>query len=180
MVKWTGRGLVVKRPGVLSKVQMLNLVLGVGVLSLLPNKESLGLFSGLLQSIRDDVVIHFSFFRKSLLSAIFPSAVLGPEMAAPLLWAPGILWFCLLEDLHAHKMPRLRGGGGVGLFLGGSGVEVPTLFLWARRGIFQFEGGTLIRVSPGMNGTVTLCSMRAATVLSRKCGADCGRPSKSR
>ena len=30
MVKCTGRGLVVKRPGVLSKVQMLNLVLGVG------------------------------------------------------------------------------------------------------------------------------------------------------
>ena len=36
MVKCTGRGLVVKRPGVLSKVQMLNLVLGVGVFSLLP------------------------------------------------------------------------------------------------------------------------------------------------
>ena len=36
MVKYTGRGLVVKRPRVLSKVQMLNLVLGVGVFSLLP------------------------------------------------------------------------------------------------------------------------------------------------
>ena len=36
VVKYTGRGLVVKRPGVLSKVQMLNLVLGVGVFSLLP------------------------------------------------------------------------------------------------------------------------------------------------
>ena len=36
MVKCTGRGLVVKQPGVLSKVQMLNLVLGVGVCSLLP------------------------------------------------------------------------------------------------------------------------------------------------
>ena len=35
MVKYTGRGLVVKWPGVLSKVQMLNLVLGVGVFSLL-------------------------------------------------------------------------------------------------------------------------------------------------
>ena len=32
------RGLVVKRPGVLSKVQMLNLVLGVGVFSALPKK----------------------------------------------------------------------------------------------------------------------------------------------
>ena len=39
MVKCTGRGLVVKRPGVLSKVQMLNLVLGVGVFSLLPTLQ---------------------------------------------------------------------------------------------------------------------------------------------
>ena len=37
MVKCTERGLVVKRPGVLSKVQLLNLVLGVGVFSLLPS-----------------------------------------------------------------------------------------------------------------------------------------------
>ena len=36
VVKYTGSGLAVKRPGVLSKVQMLNLVLGVGVFSLLP------------------------------------------------------------------------------------------------------------------------------------------------
>ena len=40
VVKCTGRGLVVKRPGVLSKVQMLNLVLGVGVFSLLPRDGS--------------------------------------------------------------------------------------------------------------------------------------------
>ena len=39
MVKCTGRGLVVKRPGALSKVQMLNLVLGVGVFSLLPKEN---------------------------------------------------------------------------------------------------------------------------------------------
>ena len=38
MVKCTGRGLVVKRPEVLSKVQTLNLVLGVGVFSPLPIK----------------------------------------------------------------------------------------------------------------------------------------------
>ena len=36
MVKYIGRGLAVKRPGVLSKVQMLKLVLGAGVFSLLP------------------------------------------------------------------------------------------------------------------------------------------------
>ena len=40
VVKYTGRGLVVKRPGVLSKVQLLTLVLGVGVFSLLPNFRS--------------------------------------------------------------------------------------------------------------------------------------------
>ena len=39
VVKYTGRGLVVKRPGVLSKVQMLTLVLGVGVFSLLPKNR---------------------------------------------------------------------------------------------------------------------------------------------
>ena len=43
VVKCTGRGLVVKRPGVLSKVQMLNLVLGVGVFSLPPNDANLSL-----------------------------------------------------------------------------------------------------------------------------------------
>ena len=39
VVEFTGRGLVVKRLGVLSKVQMLNLVLGVRVFSLLPKKK---------------------------------------------------------------------------------------------------------------------------------------------
>ena len=45
VVQYTGRGLVVKRPGVLSKVQMLTLVLGVGVSSLLakmPTKTGVG------------------------------------------------------------------------------------------------------------------------------------------
>ena len=42
MVKCTGRGLVVKRLGVLSKVQMLTFVLGVGVFSLLPRKVRKG------------------------------------------------------------------------------------------------------------------------------------------
>ena len=41
VAKCTRRGLVVKRPGVLSKVQMLNLVLGVGVFSLLPKDSVL-------------------------------------------------------------------------------------------------------------------------------------------
>ena len=37
--------------------------------------------------------------------------LLGPEMAAPILWAPGIFSFFLLGNLHAHKIPRFRGGG---------------------------------------------------------------------
>ena len=49
-------------------------------------------------------------------------------MAAPILWAPGILGLFLLENPHAHKIPPLRGGSWV--FFGG-GVEVPILFLWA-------------------------------------------------
>ena len=27
----------------------------------------------------------------------------GPEMAAPILWAPGVFWFFLLGNPHAHK-----------------------------------------------------------------------------
>ena len=43
VVKYTGRDLVVKRPGVLSKVQMLNLVLGVG--GLFPSSKPKGVFA---------------------------------------------------------------------------------------------------------------------------------------
>ena len=32
---------------------------------------------------------------------------------------------------HVHKIPRFRGGGILGFFLGGGG-GVPILFLWAR------------------------------------------------
>ena len=56
------------------------------------------------------------------MSVIFPPAILGPEMAAPILWAPGIFWLFLVEIPHAHKIPRsrrgcwgfLEGGGGGG------------------------------------------------------------------
>ena len=71
--------------------------------------------------------------RKSVVSIKFPPVILGPEMAAPILWAPGIFWFFLLENPHAHKIPPFRGGGFLGffVFLEGGGVEVPILFLWA-------------------------------------------------
>ena len=59
----------------------------------------------------------------------FPPAILESEMAAPILWAPGIFWFFLLENPHAHKIPPFRGGG-FWVFLEGV-VEAPILFLWA-------------------------------------------------
>ena len=62
--------------------------------------------------------------RKNGLTSLFKEvrvfkAILGPQMAAPILWAPGIFWFFLLENPHAHKIPPFRGGFWV--FLEGGG-----------------------------------------------------------
>ena len=65
--------------------------------------------------------------RKILVSVKFVSAILGPEMAAPILWAPGISAFFLQENSMSIKFLVL--GGGILFFLGG---WVPILFLWAR------------------------------------------------
>ena len=40
------------------------------------------------------------------------------------LCAPGICWLSLQEKLHAHKIPRFRGGGGVLWALGGRGAPI--------------------------------------------------------
>ena len=59
-------------------------------------------------------------FRKILVSVKFLSAILGPEMAAPILWTPGKKPPFCRKNLHVHKIPRLRGeyilgfGGGGG------------------------------------------------------------------
>ena len=45
------------------------------------------------------------------MSVKFLSAILGPEMAAPILWAPRISVFFLQGNLNVHKIPRFRGGG---------------------------------------------------------------------
>ena len=52
-------------------------------------------------------------FRKSLVSVKFLSAILGPEMAAPILklWPPGKIALFLQDYLHAHKSPRFTLGG---------------------------------------------------------------------
>ena len=55
------------------------------------------------------------------MSVKFVSAILGLEMAAPILWAPRISAFFLQENFHVHKIPRFGGGGGGILGLGGGG-----------------------------------------------------------
>ena len=51
------------------------------------------------------------------MSVKFVSVILGPEMAAPILWTPGKMRsFCRKNPVH--KIPRFRGGGGI-LGLGG-------------------------------------------------------------
>ena len=50
------------------------------------------------------------------------SGILRPEMAAPILWAPRISVFFLQEDIHVHKIPRIRGGRDFG-FGGGGGAD---------------------------------------------------------
>ena len=67
--------------------------------------------------------------RKILVSVKFVSAILGPEMPAPILWAPGKK--CVLSAGKPVSVKFLvLGGGGYFWVLGGG--EVPILFLWAR------------------------------------------------
>ena len=68
------------------------------------------------------------------MSVKFLSAILGPEMAAPILWTPGKKKkrpFC--RKSHVHKIPRFRGAGGgtLGFFLGGGGSS-DFIFMGAR------------------------------------------------
>ena len=50
---------------------------------------------------------------KILVSVTFLFAILGLEMAAPILWAPRISVFFLQENLHVLKNPRFFWGGGI-------------------------------------------------------------------
>ena len=63
-------------------------------------------------------------FRKILVSVKFVSAILGPEMAAPILWAPGKMRSFCRKKAMSVKIPPFKGGG-----VWGGGV-VPILFLW--------------------------------------------------
>ena len=56
---------------------------------------------------------------KSLMSVIFLPAILEPEMAAPILWVPGIFGsFCWKTPMPIEFLVL---GGVVGFFEGGSG-----------------------------------------------------------
>ena len=63
------------------------------------------------------------------MSIIFLPAILGPEMAAPILWAPGIFWFFLQENPHARKIPRFLGGSFFFFFLWGGGGSANFIFM---------------------------------------------------
>ena len=56
------------------------------------------------------VIVESSFEQNKPHIRNFPPVIPGPEMAAPILWAPGIFWFFLLDNPHAHKIPLFRGG----------------------------------------------------------------------
>ena len=60
----------------------------------------------------------------------FPPATLVLEMAVPILKAPGIFWFFLLQNPNAHQIPCFKRGG-VAFFGGAVEAEVPILSFWA-------------------------------------------------
>ena len=78
---------------------------------------------------------------QSVVSIKFPPAFLGPEMAAPILWAPGILGLFLQENPHAHKIPPVRGSSGSFLEAGGGSAS----FIFMGAGIFLTEVGPRIQ-----------------------------------
>ena len=86
------------------------------------------------------------------MSIKFPPAILGPEMAAPILWAPGIFWFFLLENPHAHKIPPFRGVLGFFRRVGGSAN-----FIFMGVGIFpKFRRVTIRGAQPSARLSVEI------------------------
>ena len=77
--------------------------------------------------------------RKILASVKFLSAILGPEMAAPILWTPGENTFFLQGNLHVHKILVLGGGLGILGFGGGGSAD----FIFVGSGIFLKAVGGL-------------------------------------
>ena len=76
--------------------------------------------------------------REILMSVLFPPATLGPEMAAPILWAPGIFGsFCRKTPMPIKFLFLGGGGGGVsGRFQKGGGK---CQFIFMGVGIFPHK-----------------------------------------
>ena len=70
-------------------------------------------------------------------------------MAAPILWAPGIFRFFLLENPHAHKISPFRGGRGVLGFVGRGGGSAN--FISMGVGIFPRHLPVLLGRGKGFN-----------------------------
>ena len=96
--------------------------------------------SGELGGNKDHNLRGQKFIRKILVSVKFLSAIMGPEMGAPILWTPGkMLPFCWKN--HVHKIPRFRGGGYFGF--GGGGVgSADFIFMGARIFLKKIEANS--------------------------------------
>ena len=115
-----------------------------------PEKESRGpklesLRPGVPQKVSNKSQDKSENVRQSVMSIEFPPVILGPEMAAPILWAPGIFCFFLLENPRAHKIPPFRGGGGgFWVFLEGGGWKCQFYFMgvgiFPRMAFFKLSG----------------------------------------
>ena len=123
VVKYTGRGLVVKRPGVLSKVQMLTLVLGVGAFSLLPNFRNQE--KGMYTSLSCGALSAKCTAGPNILgSFLFPWPWHWTRQKLPLLKPPFLgSWIVLGSKKWNWRMPIISGVNFGGEFCGGGGAE---------------------------------------------------------
>ena len=99
---------------------------------------------------------------KNLMPVTFPPAILGPEMAAPILWAPGIFGFFLLENPMPIKFLFFGGGGFE------RGMEAPILLLFRKAQstrTAKFDPRTLSRK----------CSRKCPRECTRRCPRKCPR-----
>ena len=71
------------------------------------------------------------------MSVVFLPVILGPEMAAPFLWAPGIFWFFLLENPMHIKFLVLGGGESWVFWKGGWNSPWKCQFYFYGRGDFS-------------------------------------------
>ena len=86
--------------------------------------------------------------RKILVSIKYLSAILGPEMAAPIIWGPGKMRSFCRKTLHVHKIPRF--GGGVFWAFGGGSADF--INFHGREDFSEFFSGKVQIVSRTLSG----------------------------